>query len=387
VITIKNGNKIKENLPYIPKNVLFQWHVTERCNLRCNHCYQESYKKNELSYDQLVEIFNQFLELIEFWKENLGRSIKSHITITGGEPFFRKDFDDILKLLSHHRDKISFGILSNGYFIDKEKASYLKNAGTSFIQISIEGSKNTHNQIRGKKSYERAVQAIKNLANENIYSMISFTAHRNNFKEFPLVAELGRKLEVSRVWSDRLIPSGSGYNLIKDMLSVEETQEYFKIMKKEKEISSKKKYKNHEIVMHRALQFLEGWGKPYQCSAGDSLITVQANGDLLPCRRMPIPVGNLLKTKLMDLYYASDLFSQLRDRNRVSNGCEGCFYSKVCRGGLKCLSFALTGNPFNADPQCWLAPEKGHLNNIEISQMNQKELELDENQKEIFIQL
>jgi radical SAM protein with 4Fe4S-binding SPASM domain len=106
--------------------------------------------------------------------------------------------------------------------------------------------------------------------------------------------------------------------------------------------------------MHRALQFLEG-GHPYQCTAGDRLITVQPNGDLYPCRRMPIRTGNLLETPLVDLYQKSPLFRALRDRDRTSKGCQGCLFSGLCRGGLKCLSYAVTGDPFVADPGCWLA--------------------------------
>ena len=82
-------------------------------------------------------------------------------------------------------------------------------------------------------------------------------------------------------------------------------------------------------------------------------MTVQANGDLYPCRRMPIQVGNLMETPLADLYYNSDLFSRLRDRDRISHGCQDCFYSKLCCGGLKCLSYAVAGDPFKADPGCW----------------------------------
>ncbi len=110
-----------------------------------------------------------------------------------------------------------------------------------------------------------------------------------------------------------------------------------------------------EIAMHRALQFLCGDGRPYHCTAGDSLMTVLPNGDLLPCRRMPVSVGNLKKKHLAELYYTSDFFRDLRDRRRISRGCENCFYQKLCRGGLKCLSYAVYGSPFRADPGCWRA--------------------------------
>ncbi len=104
--------------------------------------------------------------------------------------------------------------------------------------------------------------------------------------------------------------------------------------------------------MNRALQFLTGGGKPYKCSAGKSLITVLPNGDILPCRRMDVKVGNLMVKPLEELYYDSDFFQKLREPNQTIEGCEKCFYSKLCLGGLKCLSYALNKTPFKADPGC-----------------------------------
>ena len=78
-------------------------------------------------------------------------------------------------------------------------------------------------------------------------------------------------------------------------------------------------------------------------------------GDLYPCRRMPVRVGNVLETKLIDLYYKSDFFCSLRNHEQAIEGCRGCPHFKKCHGGLKCLSYALTGHPFNTDPGCWLA--------------------------------
>ena len=107
--------------------------------------------------------------------------------------------------------------------------------------------------------------------------------------------------------------------------------------------------------MHRALQFLVGDGFPYHCTAGDMLITVLPNGDVVPCRRLPITVGNVIETPLEQLYYESPMLRSLRDRDRVSRGCETCACESLCRGGLRCLSYAVTGDPFRADPGCWIS--------------------------------
>ncbi len=361
MMPLTENNFISEEVcgggPYIPGSLLFQWHITERCNLRCNHCYQEVYGGEELNFKGLIQILDQFKTLLADWRiQNDKRGLKGHITITGGEPFVHKDFMRLLEVFAENRDQFSFAILTNGSFIDMKMAQRLKTLNPSFIQVSMEGDKEVHDSIRGEGDFDQTVSALKALVRVGIPTMISFTAHRGNFREFPKVARIGRKLKVSKIWSDRFIPNGSGHDAGTEPLNPQETREYFEVMESARHESENAWFNKTQVAMHRALQFLVGHGKPYQCAAGDSLITIQPNGDLLPCRRMPIVVGNVLQTPLSKLYQTSEEFLQLRDRTRTSDGCQGCFYDKLCRGGLKCLSYAMTGDPFQKDPGCWQSP-------------------------------
>ena len=340
----------------IPRDLLLQWHVTERCNLRCAHCYQESHAGGELGFQDLLLIVDQFKELLNAWKGGAGRrKVRGHITVTGGEPFVRRDFLDLLEIFAANRAHFGFAILTNGHFIDEAMARRLRSLGPTFVQVSIEGTRTTHDTIRGRGSFELTVAAIQHLVQERIPTLIAFTAHRGNFREFPEVARLGRRLRVTRVWADRLIPWGSGLQLREQMLTPEETREFFEIMHQARTEAGRRWFCQTEIAMHRALQFLVADGTPYHCAAGESLITVQPNGDVTPCRRLPLRVGNLLEAPLRELYDKSDLLRTLRDRSRFSDECQGCCYVRLCRGGLKCLSYAVSGDPFKADPGCWLA--------------------------------
>lgn len=348
----------KAYTPFVyPDGLILQWHITERCNLRCTHCYQEDHSKQELSYKELLLIVDQFKALLNRLKQDRSVPTLGHINISGGEPFIRKDFLDLLEVFHRNKDRFSFGILTNGTFIDHAMAVRLRKLGPRFVQVSIEGSESTNDKIRGRGTFERTTSALKHLIQEKVHSVISFTAHRDNYHEFPAVARLGVTLGVSRVWSDRLIPWGRGSDLRHQMLTPEETREFFEIMVKTRDEAQRNFYRT-EIAMHRALQFLAGGGRPYHCGAGDTLLTVQSNGDLYPCRRMPIKVGNLLEKPLVELYYENDLFHALRNPNRISEGCNECSFIDKCRGGLKCLSYAVTGDPFQADPGCWRATSR-----------------------------
>ena len=339
----------------VPTHLLLQWHITERCNLRCAHCYQDNYVRNELSFIDLLKVLSQFKELLTIFEQRSGRRIPAHITVTGGEPFARRDFLNLLEVFAAQRNRFSFAILTNGTFIDAAMAQQLRQLAPRFVQVSIEGTAATHDRIRGTGNFVQTVSAIKQLRKQCIYTLISFTAHRGNYREFSEVAKLGRQLGVNRIWADRLIPCGSGSDLA--VLTPAETQEFFAIMAQAR---AKRSWFNRrtKIAMHRALQFLAG-GQLYHCTAGDSLLTVQPNGDLYPCRRLPIRVGNLLETALIELYDNSELLRQLRNPRQVSEGCQTCDYAHWCRGGLKCLSYAVRDDPFQADPGCWLSTSVG----------------------------
>jgi radical SAM protein with 4Fe4S-binding SPASM domain len=182
--------------------------------------------------------------------------------------------------------------------------------------------------------------------------LISFTAGRDNFREFPEVARLGCELGVSRVWSDREIPSCSEAG--KRMLTQTETEEYLQIMALAK--SSTPNRCRTEIALNRALQFLHSGDSVYRCTAGDSLITVMPDGTVYPCRRLPIPIGNVYEQGLAALYDTA----RMREVRTVKNfqGCEHCSFAGQCKGGLRCLAWAAHGLLDVADPGCPLASQQ-----------------------------
>jgi radical SAM protein with 4Fe4S-binding SPASM domain len=349
----------RERPSYRPEGVL-QLHVTERCNLRCAHCYQDGSPDRELPLRDLLKIVEQFKELLALWRqEAMGLPVRGQVRVTGGEPFVRPDFMELLGALSADRRQVSFAILTNGTLIDAAAARRLAELAPAFVQVSIDGARETHDGIRGPGCFDRAESAVRHLVEAGIRTSISFTAHRGNFRQFAEVARLACALDASHVWADRLVPLGGGSALAEQALTPDETREFFAIMLQARIDAACSVFGGTEIAMHRSLQFLVAGERPYRCRAGDSLITVMPNGDLCPCRRMPIRVGNLMQTPLAELYYRNDLLRRLRDRQQVSDGCDGCRYVRACRGGAKCLAYAMTGSPFAADPGCWLARGRG----------------------------
>ncbi len=335
--------------PLRPPRLLLQWHLTDRCNLRCSHCYQPEYRAAGLDFATWQTILAQFKSFIAAGPDRSARpAIRGHITVTGGEPFTRHDFPALLDLFAADQALYSFAILTNGTLIDADMARRLATWRPAFVQISLDGTAETHDRIRGTGNFARAVQALECLVSHNVPSVISFTAQRDNYREFAAVARLASELGVTRIWADRIIPEAA--DALGKALTAAETRELFELMAQARQAQ---RHTTTQIAMKRALQFLFADDAPYRCTAGDTLMTIMPNGDVYPCRRLPIAVGNLLETPLETLYDCAT-FRSLRAPAALPAACAPCAFASLCRGGLRCLSHAVTGDPLQRDPGCWL---------------------------------
>jgi len=332
-----------------PNNIVFQWHITNECNYRCKHCYQDDYSKNSPSLEQLKKYLGYAVSFVEKCKEQ-NEYCRAHINITGGEPFLYPQLLELLTLIQNTA-LFSIGILSNGFLLPVQSLEKLKELNIRFVQISLEGSKKTNDYIRGKGSYNTVVNAIKAYRKVNIPSIISFTANAKNYKEFSRVVRTARKYKARKVWTDRYLPHS-----IDDELALTELQayEYFRLIKKEQDKNKRRFFSKTIVSSQRALQFLTCGGKPYTCSAGKTLLTIMPNGDIMPCRRLPIVVGNLQSSDFITIYKKSDVLRNIDYQLQNNEECKSCFYSDSCNGGLKCLSYIYDKELRSKDIHCWI---------------------------------
>lgn len=335
--------------------LLLQFHITGKCNLRCKHCYRTEGDVEPLSLEDVINVIEQYKALREKYNSVYRISKKGHINITGGEPFFRSDIKDILKYLGENRELFTYGILSNGSFIDDEIIGLLKSTKAAFVQLSIDGDRETHDFLRAEGDYERVMKTAERLEKNGIRAYISFTANRENMKNLPGVAAECRRRKITKLWSDRLVPIGNGEDIGNLVITDAEMPLYISLLKKARgSFLVRKLNSKTQVTMNRALQFQSSDGNIYSCSAGDSLITVDEFGNIMPCRRMPIICGNVSKTTLADVYFSSDVFRQLR-MSYIPEECRECTYAALCKGGARCQAYAAYNTFLKADPACPLA--------------------------------
>ncbi|WP_299143801.1 PqqD family peptide modification chaperone [uncultured Vibrio sp.] len=101
--------------------------LTNKCNLQCIHCYNESgeMRSGELSTEEMLSAINE-----------LGKIGVTDVILTGGEPFERKDIFRLIKALEHNH--IRFSIFSNGLLITPEIAHQLRKYNVQFVAISLD---------------------------------------------------------------------------------------------------------------------------------------------------------------------------------------------------------------------------------------------------------
>lgn len=330
------------------RNLVMQWHLTNKCNKRCSHCYQEEYYGDELTLEELLKQGEEFLNLLEEYNKANNQDKKGQINLTGGEPFVREDIWEVLDFIKEHRDKLSFGVLTNGSLLTEEVVKKLKSYSPKMVQISLDGGRVAHDKIRGEGSFHEVVTALKLLKKYKIKSLVSFTANNENLNEFKEVVKIGRKCGAYKVWTDRMVPI-SPLNRV-DSLNKEETFKYINIIKREQK-SFLNNLSKTIVSGERSLQFLSGNNPCYSCSAGEGLIILLPNGDVMPCRRLPIVAGNIKEASLNDIYFNSKEFKNVRGC-KLPKECMDCNFKNKCKGGAKCMSYGYYGDYGKKDPGC-----------------------------------
>lgn len=164
---MKFYNELREK--HIPLH--FSISLTNRCNLRCIHCLRLTDLENELSTSEVKEIINQ-----------LSREGCLNLTLTGGEPFLRKDFFEIAGFA---QDK-GFGLifLSNGTLITEKNVEKLKKLNCE-LRITLYGiTAKTHDSItQVKGSFDKTINGIKLLEKYRIPFAIAVVVMGENFFE------------------------------------------------------------------------------------------------------------------------------------------------------------------------------------------------------------
>ncbi len=167
-------------------------HLTDRCNLRCRHCYLGGGKGVDLELSDVFRTMDEFDSLYGL-----------RLLVSGGEPMLHKRFWYINERVRDYGFRSV--LLSNGTLITKEAASRLK---FHEVQVSLDGMKVAHNLLRGEGSFERTLYGIDVLRSAGIHVAVATIVTAINRHDFDSMRNLLESMGVSEWNVD--VPSMSG---------------------------------------------------------------------------------------------------------------------------------------------------------------------------------
>lgn len=325
----------------------FQWHITERCNWSCRHCYQDGHPSKELPIEKLIDVFHVMEDAVHKWGK------RGSVSLTGGEPFLRKEeLYQLMSLLDGSDCFAYYDILSNGSLISESEVERLvTHPKLRRVQVSLEGAKaETNDEVRGPGSYRSVLNAIENLRKSNVDVSVMMTITRRNMDEIPALVEILGQKGVHALALERFILEGHGTDMKDAMLSSKELHGLYEDIYKIAVNGSPLR-----ILLYRPLFALVNRDDPTVgalCSAGNNALTIMPDGTIYPCRRLPISIGSILEDGLYKIWYDSDVLWTLRDPNKLKGKCRDCELLAQCRG-CRAMAYFVTDDYMAEDPQCW----------------------------------
>jgi radical SAM protein with 4Fe4S-binding SPASM domain len=345
-----------------PFEFFIQWHLTERCNLRCRHCYQESNRVYEMTPDEVKKEIDGATEMFQAWEEDHGISVSPSIHFTGGEPLLYKGLWDVV---THSREGgYRVAMMTNGTLLTKDDAMKASSLGIDDIQVSLEGPPEIHDSIRGKGSFAAASRGVEELIQARNRVSANVTLSRLNVEKIEETAEIARRMGFYAIGFSRVVPCGEGKGLLESLPSPQEIRyAYQRIISLD---SPAFRVRSGDPLAGLSLQSDPPAGGDITlsgCSAGFSGVTIRSDGSVMPCRRIGLVAGNLKKDSLRRIWASSEILWQLRRRESYKGKCGRCVFWPSCRG-CRAVSYAYSvaqGKPdlFADDPQCWMSTAEG----------------------------
>ncbi len=179
--------------PLLPSLRYLLVHLTDRCTLRCRHCFIGHQTGTDLPYAAVLRLAGEFVEL-----QGL------RFIVSGGEPLLHRDFWRLNERLSGYPFRSI--LLTNGSLLDRAAARALR---FHEVQVSLDGPQDAHDLLRGSGSFRRAVAALRNLAEAGVPISVATVVFAGNLERFDELAAILREFPL-RGWSiDVPCPAGS----------------------------------------------------------------------------------------------------------------------------------------------------------------------------------
>jgi radical SAM protein len=337
------------------------WEVTQACELACEHCRADAQSMrhpDELTTDEGKALLDSAREFAE----------NQLVVLSGGDPCKRSDLTELVRYGSEQG--LSMSLTPSG--TDELTADVLEDlseAGLRRIALSLDGGDaESHDAFRGETgSFAATVDAAEAARDAGLPLQINTTVCAETVEQLPTIRDRVRELGAV-LWSVFfLVPVGRG-----QLLDSIEPERADRVMDWLAETADEEPFgiKTTEAPHYRRVKLQRraadgdaddgsadaGRQRRGGIVAGDGFAFVSHTGDVYPSGFLPESAGNVREDDLVDCYRNSDLFTALRDRDRLSGKCGACEFRHVC-GGSRSRAYATTGDPLASDPLCPHVPD------------------------------
>jgi radical SAM protein with 4Fe4S-binding SPASM domain len=327
------------------------WETTMACNMHCRHCGSGCVGPlpGELSTDEALRLCDELAELgLKF------------ITLSGGEPLLRKDWPVISRRLTDLG--VYVNMISNGWLVNAHVIETARRSGVQNMAVSLDGLENTHDSIRKKNAFKKAVSALELMRRMDYPSAVITTVMKQNLSQLP---ELRKILEDRGVASWQFQIGRPMGNLLAfqesiiDPTQVEAIIDFaFDLLETggvRPFIADCLGYYTKKTVRLRESIFGQGiaWSG---CRAGKSTVGILHDGSIVGCTSLRDPSfieGNIRETPLREIWTKDGSFEWNRKMTKemLTCFCKRCRYGESCLGGCSGMKFTMTGG-LRENPYC-----------------------------------
>jgi len=333
------------------------WELTLQCNLGCVHCGSRAAKARpqELSTAEALDLVRQ-----------MQQAGVTEVTLIGGEAYLRAAWLEIVRGI--RAAGMSCTLTTGGYGISATTAEKMAEAGVQQVSVSIDGTRETHDWLRGKQgSWEACFATLQHLRQARIPISCNTQINRLSAPELPLIyADI--IAAGCRAWQLAMtVPMGRAADRPEILLQPPELLHLFPLLN-ELAIRAERDgllfYPGNNIGYYgpyeRRLRKMQGAGAIWEgCQAGMNTLGIEANGAIKGCPSLPTSVyvgGNIRERTLKEILETPQLKINAQQSTPQGSAhlwgfCRGCEYAELCRGGCTWTSHVFFGRAGN-NPYC-----------------------------------
>ena len=347
------------------------WNVTRTCNLRCVHCYSDSYAQRypgELTHEEAVGVI-----------DDLAAFQVPAVLFSGGEPLTRPDLFDLMGYAVTKGLRLTLS--TNGTLLDEAAAKKLKELGTTYVGISLDGIGETNDLFRGKKgAFDAAVRGMRNCRAVGQKVGLRLTLTRRNCVDLHDIFNFIEAEGIQRACFYHLVYSGRG-NAADELTPTEirramdiilERAQSFHQRGLKKEILTVDNHADNGYVFlklgerdpKRAAEVYQWmkWNGGGANSSGVGIANIDTQGNVHPDQFwQSATLGNVKQQPFSRIWSDNSipLLAKLRKRLPLLKGrCSQCRFLEVCGGSFRVRAAQVYGDPWASDPACYLTDEE-----------------------------